>query len=241
MDSLDQSIHFWVQIGGWTGEALFKLLVAAIAGGIIGLEREMRGREAGFRTNMLVCLGSALVMIVSIRFATTPWMPESAYNINIDPGRIAYGVMTGIGFVCAGAILKHESSVRGLTTAAGLWCVAAIGLVAGFGMYTLAILAAMLVVLALWGLSSIEKRIPRRRFRRLTIRTPWRDNCLDDLRKRCEAEGIEIIDLSYKRDADLSQVEVRLLLAFSDKEDHRSLEERFHADTECTLIASQGV
>jgi putative Mg2+ transporter-C (MgtC) family protein len=239
MDSFDQSIHFWLQLTGWTGEAVFKLLVAAIAGGLVGLERELRGREAGFRTNLLVCLGSALVMIVSIRFATTPWMPESAYNINIDPGRIAYGVMTGIGFVCAGAILKHESSVRGLTTAAGLWCVAAIGLAAGFGMYTLAILAAVLVLAALWGLNSIEKRVPRRRFRRLTVRTPWRENCLDDLKKRCETEGIEIVDLSYERKGDLSQVDVKLLLSFADKEDHRTLEERLHADTECTLLASE--
>src|SRR3982751_5325636 len=113
-------------------ETATRILLAAIFGGLIGLEREVRGRQAGFRTYILVCVGSALVMVVSIQFAAHQWTAQSAnqgININIDPARIAYGVMTGIGFLGAGAIVHAQGGlVRGLTTAAALWCVAAVGL-----------------------------------------------------------------------------------------------------------------
>src|SRR5438128_1990506 len=121
---------------GWPVYMLMRLLMAMVAGGLVGLERELRGRQAGFRTNLLVCLGSALVMIVSNSIAVADWAARDVHvNVNVDPARIAYGVMTGIGFLGAGTIIKSGGSVRGLTTAAGLWCVAAIGLAAGFGMY----------------------------------------------------------------------------------------------------------
>src|SRR5438046_2452662 len=147
-------INDWIQNltvqSGWPIDALLRLVLAMIAGGLVGLEREMRGRQAGFRTNLLVCLGSALVMLVSNSVALAIWhTPAERININIDPARIAYGVMTGIGFLGAGAIVKSGTSVRGLTTAAGLWCVAAIGLAAGFGMYLIVFMATALVLLAL--------------------------------------------------------------------------------------------
>src|SRR3954463_12266300 len=136
----DISIHNWITGAfGAPLEDFARLIMAAIAGGLVGIEREVRGRQAGFRTNMLVCIGSALGMIVSTQFAIHPWTPQTkneGVNINIDPARIAYGVMTGIGFIGAGVIVHNKGAVRGLTTAAALWCVAAMGLAGGVGQET---------------------------------------------------------------------------------------------------------
>src|SRR3954471_8155702 len=120
IDAWDTAIRTWGEHQNWPAEHVLRLLLAATAGGLIGIERELRGRQAGFRTNLLVCLGSALVMIVSVNFAIHRWQAQSAnqgININIDPARIAYGVMTGVGFLGAGTIVQHRGSIRGLTTA----------------------------------------------------------------------------------------------------------------------------
>ncbi|MGH7176673.1 MAG: MgtC/SapB family protein, partial [Tepidisphaeraceae bacterium] len=125
IDLWDQQLRVWAGSLGVPGEALLRLVLAAVFGGLIGMERELRGRQAGFRTYLLVCLGSTLAMIVSIEFAVHPWHAQSlnqGVNINVDPARVAYGVMTGIGFIGAGTFVQSKGSVRGLTTAAGLWC-----------------------------------------------------------------------------------------------------------------------
>src|SRR4051794_19349696 len=103
----DQHIRDWAGSLGAPVEDLVRLVLAVVAGGLVGLERELRGRQAGFRTYILVCMGSALVMIVSVEMAVHRWQPQTAgVNINVDPGRIAYGVMTGIGFLGAGVIVQ---------------------------------------------------------------------------------------------------------------------------------------
>src|SRR5438477_7971916 len=101
IDTLDAVMKSWSGSLGSPAEGVLRLVLAAIAGGLIGLEREIHGRQAGFRTNMLVCIGSALVMLVSIQFASHPWQPQPGVNINVDPARIAYGVMSGVGFLGA--------------------------------------------------------------------------------------------------------------------------------------------
>src|SRR3954462_13102217 len=107
LEHLDSLITAKMHGLGWPGEAFVELLLAALAGGMVGLERELRGRQAGFRTNILVAVGSALVMIVSTRVAEHPWHPSGpGVNINVDPARIAYGVMTGVGFLGAGLIVQ---------------------------------------------------------------------------------------------------------------------------------------
>src|SRR5687767_2930095 len=137
LEHLDTLITSRLHSLGWPAEAFVELLLAAFVGGMVGLERELRGRVAGFRTNILVAVGSALVMIVSNRVAFHDWTPPPGQNveIQIDPARIAYGVMGGVGFLGAGIIVQHRGNVRGLTTAAGIWCVAALGLSAGLGLY----------------------------------------------------------------------------------------------------------
>jgi putative Mg2+ transporter-C (MgtC) family protein len=130
-------------------EVLLRVALAGTLGGAIGAERELRERGAGLRTHMLVAVGAALFTLVSaygwgdFRFST----PE---GIVFDPTRIAAQIVTGIGFLGAGAIIRQGLSVRGLTTAATLWVVAAIGLAAGAGYYTAAVSTTVLVLIALW-------------------------------------------------------------------------------------------
>src|SRR5687767_11098249 len=193
--NLDDQVRLWALSLGWPLEAMLRLVLAVVAGGLVGLEREVRGRQAGFRTNVLVCLGSAIVMIVSIHFAKVPWPPQAGININVDPARIAYGVMTGIGFLGAGTIVHNKGSVRGLTTAAGLWCVAAIGLAVGFGMYTVALLATLLVVLVLWLLDVLEGVLPRVRYRTVTIRRRWTPGCIGQTIARFKKARLHVADL----------------------------------------------
>src|SRR4051794_12060392 len=156
VDTFDHAIRAWGSHLSWPGEEVLRLACAAVAGGLVGLEREVRGRQAGVRTNLLVAVGSALVMIVSVSFATRNWPHEQGFNVNIDPARIAYSIMTGIGFLGAGTIIKNGANVRGLTTAAGLWCVAAVGMCAGFGLYSLTIISTLMIMLALWLLDYVE-------------------------------------------------------------------------------------
>ena len=179
-DALDAAIRNWGGQFDWPVEQILRLALAAVAGGLVGLEREVRGRQAGFRTNILVAVGSALVMLVSINFPARSWPHDGDINLNIDPARIAYGIMTGIGFLGAGTIIKHQASVRGLTTAAAMWCVAAIGMAAGFGMYTLAVVATAIVVTALWLLDFLANALPKLHYRTLVIRRPWSSGVVQD-------------------------------------------------------------
>lgn len=123
LHEIDAAIAAWAQGFGTPVEHLIRLTLAVVCGGLVGLEREIRGRQAGFRTNLLVCVGSAMVMVVSISLATVHWPSQGTYGVqlSVDPGRIAYGVMGGIGFLGAGTIIHNKGSIRGLTTAAAMW------------------------------------------------------------------------------------------------------------------------
>ncbi|MEG2121880.1 MAG: MgtC/SapB family protein, partial [Rikenellaceae bacterium] len=125
---------------------IFRLLVAGILGSIIGLDREYRAKEAGYRTHFLVSLGSALLMIVS-QYGFQDVARES--GISFDPSRVAAQVVSGIGFIGAGTIIFNKQIIRGLTTAAGLWATAGIGLAVGAGMYVLGIAAMVLTLIGL--------------------------------------------------------------------------------------------
>jgi len=135
---------------GWDGN-LARLSLAAALGGAIGFERELRDREAGLRTHLLVCLGSALFTIVSA-YGFRDFLTGGDQVIRADPTRIAAQIVTGIGFLGAGAIIRQGFSVRGLTTAATLWVAAAIGIAAGAGYYSGAVLGTVITLLALWPL-----------------------------------------------------------------------------------------
>ena len=132
-------------------ELVLRLALAAALGAAIGLERELREREAGLRTHLLVSLGSALFTVVSA-YGFHAFLSSGANVVRADPTRIAAQIVTGIGFLGAGAIIRQGLSVRGLTTAATLWVVAAIGLACGAGYYSAAVVTTVLVILTLWPL-----------------------------------------------------------------------------------------
>ena len=140
-----------------TTEALLRLLLAAGLGGAIGLERELRDHEAGFRTHLLVSLGSCAFTLVSA-YGWSDWTFSTAQGVVFDPTRIAAQIVTGIGFLGAGAIIVRGINVRGLTTAATLWVVAAIGMAAGTGYYAVGIGAAVLVLVSLGPLKFVSAR-----------------------------------------------------------------------------------
>lgn len=134
--------------------ATCKLILSLIIGSAIGLERRRKGQVAGMRTFSLICMGATLAMLISI------YIPQEYMGLkNGDPGRIAAQVISGIGFLGAGAIIQMKGSVKGLTTAAGIWMTAAIGLAIGSGMYTISIIAALLVFFALTTAEKLEVKL----------------------------------------------------------------------------------
>lgn len=140
-------------------EVLLRIVVAGGLGAAIGLERELRERAAGLRTHLLVAVGSCVFTLVS----AYAWHDFSfGHGVNFDPTRIAAQIVTGIGFLGAGAIIRQGISVRGLTTAATLWVVAGIGMAAGAGYYRGAVLAAVVVLVALWPLRFLGRALPAR-------------------------------------------------------------------------------
>lgn len=139
---------------------VFPIVGSVIAGGLIGLEREYRGRPAGLRTHILVSLSSALLMLAAVH--QVRWLSDTPHDvIRIDPVRMAHGILTGIGFLCGGVIFRQGLSVHGLTTAASLWTTSALGTLYGVGFYGLAVggTAATLVILA--GFRVIDARMPQ--------------------------------------------------------------------------------
>ena len=150
-----------------SGETAVRLLVAAALTGAIGLERELRERTAGLRTHMLVGVGAALFTLVSA-YAWGDFVFDRSRGTAFDPTRIAAQIVSGIGFLGAGAIIRQGLSVRGLTTAAGLWVVAAIGTAAGAGYYTAALITTAIVLVGLGPFRWLERSLNRlRRARRI--------------------------------------------------------------------------
>ncbi|MFX3632687.1 MAG: MgtC/SapB family protein [Candidatus Pristimantibacillus sp.] len=134
---------------------LLRLLLALLLGGLVGFEREQSNHAAGLRTNILVCVGSCLLMLLSI-YGFAAFVNEP--NVRVDPARLAAAVITGVGFLGAGTILFTGKSITGLTTAASLWVVAAIGLAVGAGFYFAAASSTIMVLLTLWAFNKLEKR-----------------------------------------------------------------------------------
>ena len=135
-------------------QIIIRLLISVLVSGLIGLERQLHRRAAGLRTHILVCVGSTLIMLTSLYI-----FDIYKDKIAIDPSRIAAGVITGIGFLGAGTIIRYGEEIRGLTTAASLWVVAALGLAVGCGFYTAAIATTVIVLLTLMFLGRLEDKI----------------------------------------------------------------------------------
>ena len=178
-------------------EFILRLFIAAMLGGIIGLEREYRAKEAGFRTHFLVALGSALFMILSQYGFNT--VLSQLNHASFDPSRIASQVVTGIGFIGAGTIIFQKHVVRGLTTAAGLWVTSAIGMTCGTGMYLLAIAATVMVLICLEALNLALHKIGTRNIS-VTFSSPSRENVKAVLlRMKDEGAEVDSYDMQEKR------------------------------------------
>ena len=148
------------------------ILGAVVAGGLIGFEREWRGRAAGFRTHILVSLASALLMLAAMGQADWAFRALPDENIVTDPTRMAHGVLTGIGFLCAGVIFRTGFSIHGLTTAASLWITSALGLLFGAGLFTLGVVGTVTTGLILVGLRLVSVRLPTQVLTDVEVR--WR-------------------------------------------------------------------
>lgn len=146
-----------------------RLLLAAFLSGLVGIEREVHGRAAGFRTHLLVGVATCLMMIVSEYFFDKYGGVSSNFAVRLDPARIAAQIVVGIGFLGAGVIIKSGPMVRGLTTSACLWMVAGVGMAVGTGLYAPAVMVAMIALFNLVFLKQIERLIKKDRFCSLVI------------------------------------------------------------------------
>lgn len=181
-------------------DILIKLLLAAIAGGLVGLEREKHGRPAGLRTNILVSLGACAMMIISEAFYLKYGMLDTESAVRFDPSRVAAQIVTGIGFLGAGVILKEGISVRGLTTAASLWVVASLGMAFGMGYFTLGAITTVLVLVSLVFLKKLDPMLKKDRYLTLTVTAVKRLELQDELQQICDAHKLTVSDLSSNVD-----------------------------------------
>jgi putative Mg2+ transporter-C (MgtC) family protein len=204
-------------------EICFRLVAALAAGGIIGLERSYRGRAAGFRTHALVCLASSLLMLVTV-YEHQWFSAQSAARVVVDPTRMAQGIMTGIGFLGAGVIVKEGLTVRGLTTAASIWVTAAIGILTGIGFYFAAGIGAVLTLGTLSVFRWIESKIPTELYANFSVRFA-RDAVMPEpeLRQLVTHLGFSVYNLNYRLVAEGAQFEYRMVLRAVGAEGVRSL------------------
>lgn len=191
-------------------ELLLRLTLACVLGGLIGIERERNRHPAGFRTHILVCIGSTLVMLCNI------FIFERYKNYaNVDPARLGAQVISGIGFLGAGTILKEGVTVKGLTTAASIWSVACIGIAIGLGFYTGSIFATILVLVTLVVFSRVEGRVyANRRSTLLKIKSADRPGQIGKIGTELGRCGLQICDISMEA-ADETSILIKVRISKS--------------------------
>ena len=199
------------------------LSAALVAGGLIGIERSYHGRPAGFRTHTLVCMASSLLMLLTVYQVTLlPGLPLEA--VRIDPARMAQGIMTGIGFLGAGVIMKERLTIRGLTTAASIWITAAIGILIGIGFYFAAAVATLLTLGALSAFRWIESVLPSLYYARLELRTAAREGVpLEELRRIIAQHGCTAAGPGYNLEDNAKYLRYEMTLRTRNQENYRRL------------------
>jgi len=189
-----------------------KLLLAAVAGGTVGLEREKHGRPAGLRTHLLVALGACLMMIVSEAFQLKYAAFDTNSAVRLDPGRTAAQIVTGIGFLGAGVIIKEGISVRGLTTAASLWLVAGLGMAFGMGLFLPGAMATLLALLSLIFLKKLEPVINKDRYLDIAVTASNRPGLQDELEQLFVERRLRITDVRSHVDLNHGEVTFEYIL-----------------------------
>ena len=206
--------------------SVFKLLLSMVLGASVGLERRHKGQIAGMRTFALICMGATLAMLVSI------YIPEKLFGmtVNGDPGRIAAQVISGIGFLGAGAIIQMKGSVRGLTTAAGMWMIASIGLAVGAGMYVVAVTASVLIIMVLTLLEICEKHLfkgKEQKIVRLKVNYIVKD--ASPFRQFFSNHNVHISDEFLRYDYTQGTTIINFMVRSQDKTDFIALFDEIHA------------
>jgi putative Mg2+ transporter-C (MgtC) family protein len=204
-------------MGGEWLDIITNLLVATFAGGLIGMERTFHGRPAGFRTHTLVCIASSLLMLVTMYQAK--WFAGAPHTIvQVDPTRMAQGVMTGIGFLGAGVIMREGLTVRGLTTAASIWVTAALGILAGVGFHNAVLVGSVITLGVLTVFRKIENRMPSQLYANNTIIFGL-DNRLSEaeVRELHSKNGFSVANVSYRLLERGGQLEYRMTVRTMDR------------------------
>jgi putative Mg2+ transporter-C (MgtC) family protein len=195
-------------------EPVVQLALAVVLGGLIGLEREFHGRPAGLRTHILVCLGTTMVMLAAARLYEGLQGTSVDPLLRIDPGRVAAGVLTGIGFIGAGAILRLRGTHRGLTTAACTWLAAATGVAIGMGAYGVAVAGTLIAVLVLVVLHEVEKGIQRVEYRELVVIADLEDGMFARVRDTVRQMGLHPSSGEFMEDIEHKRVHIMLSVRY---------------------------
>jgi len=219
---------------------LIRLVVACLLGAAIGFERDIHGRAAGLRTNMLVSMGAALFMLVSVAVAENfSGGPEST-GLRVDPSRIAAQIVTGIGFLGAGAIIKEGFNVRGVTTAACLWVSAGIGMAAGAGFFEMAIAVTLIGLFTLVVVNRFEKMYAKDSYRTLEI-TVANDADIDRLIGVVKRKHLKILFLDFSRDYKTNQMVITFSIRLFHKGVTDKLSHQIVADLEASGYPIHGI
>lgn len=221
-----------------TLSAVVRLALSLVLGSLVGMERKRKGQIAGIRTFALISMGATLAMILSI------YVPQEYMGLkNGDPGRIAAQVITGIGFLGAGAIIQMKGSVRGLTTAAGIWMVATIGMTVGVGLYALSVVATILILFILLILERIEHRINvGAETRIIRIRLADIIDDFDDYRRVLASEHVSLVNVFVDYEYTEPSTRLNLVVLIPSSTDYAALFGRLrnlHPSTTSITLASQ--
>lgn len=194
-----------------------KLLIAAILGGFIGWEREKRGRPAGLRTHLLLCVGVTLMMLVSEHIFVHYQVYKSDSVLRIDPARIAAQVVTGVGFLGAGTIMRFKASVRGLTTAASLWIVSGIGLAVGSGFILPAIFTTIIAIATLIFLPKVEGEMEKDKYMTIKMLISGQEHFLDNIKNILEKNSIKLQNYKFEKDVQKEEIVYDINVKFKDE------------------------
>jgi len=193
-------------------DVVMRLGAALAAGSMIGMERSYHGRPAGFRTHTLVCLASALLMLVTV-YESQWFQPQGNSRVVVDPTRMAQGIMTGIGFLGAGVIMKEGLAVRGLTTAASIWVTSAIGILLGIGFWIPAMIAVAATLGTLSSFRWIESRMPTEFYAQFRVQFRREEAMPEkELRMMVAEYGFTVANLNYVLTKDGERFEYRMVL-----------------------------
>ncbi len=192
-------------------EVILRLLLSAILGGLIGLEREIHGRPAGFRTHLLVSLGACVFTVTSIYF-------YRIYGAGIvDPSRVAAQVVTGIGFLGAGAIIREKASIRGLTTAACLWVASAVGVACGLGAYAVSAVVTLVAIGSLLLLKKVEGRLTRDTYSAIKVWSMDLEGMMPRIEQLVESFNLQVLNACVEHDLEKREIFLEFEIKLTDR------------------------